>query len=161
MDRSVRRLGVALLVLSALVLAACGSTNPSNVPSNGDRGSPLASGLIVLSSPPLQPPTGLADPSTPAYQASSGFTPDAIRVLTVLSFQVALERYRHEHAAYPTALATLFPTDAPIGPDNLPLSGPPTTADGYTYTLDTPTTYTLAAVLASGQTYTVHAPGGP
>lgn len=161
MGRSGRRLCIALLALCGLLAAACGSTNPSSMPSNDAGNPPPPSGLILLSSPPTQPPTGLADPSTPAYQASSGFSSDATRVLTVLSFQVALERYRRDHATYPTTLASLFPADAPIGSDNQPMRGPPSTADGYTYALDTPTTYTLAVVLASGQTYTVHAPGGP
>jgi hypothetical protein len=89
---------------------------------------PVPSGLIVLTSPAPQPPAGLADPSTPAYQASSGFTPDAVRVLTVFSLQLSLERYLSEHGAYPTSLAALFPADAPIGQDGKLMTEPPSAA---------------------------------
>jgi hypothetical protein len=116
--------------------------------------------MIVLTSPPPQPPSGLADPSTPAYQASSGFTPDAVRVLTVLSFQLGLERYKPEHGAYPSSLTALFPADAPFGQDGKPMAGPPSQSDGYAYT-GGGATYRLSVVLASGQAYTVSSPGKP
>jgi hypothetical protein len=116
--------------------------------------------MIVLTSPPPQPPSGLADPSTPAYQASSGFTPDAVRVLTVLSLQLGLERYKSEHDAYPTSLSALFPADAPFGQDGKPMTDPPAQSGGYTYT-GGGATYTLSVVLASDQAYTVGSPGKP
>lgn len=162
--------GAALLVLLA---ASCSpvvpTTTPATVPASGQppsasaspAGTPLSSGLVVLTSPPPQPPDGLADPSTPAYDPSTGFTPDAVRVLTVLSIQVALEGYREGRGAYPDALAALFPDFAPIGPDHQPMTGPPAASDGYAYTLDASTSYTLSVVLESGQAYVVHAPGGP
>ena len=120
----------------------------------------MPSGMIVLTSPAPQPPAGLADPSTPAYQASSGFTPDAVRVLTVLSLRLGLERYKSEHGAYPISLAALFPADAPLGQDGKPMTGAPAQSDGYTYT-GGGATYTLSVVLASGQAYTVSSPGQP
>ena len=41
------------------------------------------------------------------------------------------------------------------------MGAPPSSADGYTYARDAETAYTLTVVLASGQAYIVHAPGGP
>jgi hypothetical protein len=144
--RLILAIGIAALV------SACGSTSPTASPS------PVSA--IILTSPQPQPPAGLADPSTPAYQASSGFTPDAVRVLTVLSTQLGLERYQSEHGVYPASLEALFPADAPLGQDGRPMTGPPSQADGYTYT-GGGTMYTLSVTLASGQAYTVHPPVEP
>ena len=157
--RPVLAIGVAVLV------AACGAANPTLGPSSRPASptvvpTSIPSGMIVLTSAPPQPPSGLADPSTPAYQGSSGFTPDAVRVLTVLSLQLGLERYKSEDGAYPTTLAALFPADAPLGQDGKPMSGPPAQSDGYTYT-GGGATYTLSVVLASGKAYTVSSPGQP
>ena len=58
---------------------------------------------------------------------------------------------------YPTTLDALFPTYAPPGPDGTPMTGPPSAADGYTYTT-TGSAYTLSVVLASGQSYAVTGP---
>ncbi len=112
---------------------------------------------VVLTSPPPQPPAGLADPSTPAWQPSTGFTPDAVRVLTVAALQVSLEHYRAQHGAYPTSLTALFPADAPIGQDGKPMTAPPPAADGYRYA-GGGSTYRLSVVLASGQAYVVGPP---
>jgi len=159
------RLRLILAIGVAALVGACSSASPS--PGSPSRAmsptpgaSPIPSGMIVLTSPAPQPPAGLADPSTPAYQASSGFTPDAVRVLTVLSLQLGLERYKSEHGAYPTSLAGLFPADAPLGQDGKPMTGPPSPADGYTYT-GGGATYTLSVTLASGQAYTLHPPVEP
>jgi len=146
------RLRLVLAIGIAVVVGACGSTNPA--------ASPTPVGAIMLTSPRPQPLAGLADPSTPAYQAGTGFTPDAVRVLTVLSLQLSLERYQSEHGAYPTGLAALFPADAPLGQDGKPMTGPPSTADGYTYS-GGGTAYMLSVVLASGQAYTLHPPAEP
>ncbi len=102
----------------------------------------------------------MADPSTPAYQASSGFTPDAVRVLTVTALQLSLARYQADQGTYPASLAALFPAYAPTGPDGQPLAAPPTPQQGYSYT-STGSSYTLSVVLASGASYIVHAPEGP
>lgn len=146
------RARLILAICVAVLVGACGSTSPT--------ASPALGGPIVLTSPPPQPPADLADPSTPAYEASSGFTPDAVRVLTVLSLQLSLDRYRSEHGAYPSALTALFPADAPLGQDGRPITGPPSQADGYTYT-GGGATYTLSVILASNQAYTVHPPEEP
>ncbi len=170
------------LVLLALLVAACGSTasptprgstssslptalpaTASVVPTSATTSAAPASagasaGLtVVLTSPPPRPPAGLADPSTPAWQPSTGFTPDAVRVLTVTALQVSLAHYRAQHGAYPTTLIALFPADAPIGQDGQPMSGPPPASDGYRYA-GGGSTYRLSVVLASGQTYVVGPP---
>ena len=163
---------------AALSLGACGSTVPTppgtplptvvpaaSAPAGGssspvDSASPAAPGMgaaVVLTSPPPRPPAGLADPSTPAYDPSSGFTADAVRVLTATAVQVSLERYREEHGAYPSSLEALFPADAPIGQDGKPMGGPPAEADGYRYT-GGGSTYRLSVVLDSGQAYIVGPP---
>jgi len=146
------RARLILAIAVAALVGACGSPNPT--------ASPASVGPIVLTSPPPQPPPGFADPSTPAYQASSGFTSDAVRVLTVLSLQLGLERYYSGHGAYPTNLAALFPADAPLGQDGKPMTGPPAEADGYKYS-GGGATYTLSVTLASGQAYTVSSPVRP
>jgi hypothetical protein len=142
-----------------MLVSGCGSASQTPITPTAPA-SLTPSGAIVLTSPPPQPPAGLADPSSLAYQASSGFTPDAVRVLTVLSLQLGLDRYRSEDGAYPGTLAALFPADAPLGQDGKPMTAPPSTADGYTYT-GGGATYTLSVMLASGQAYTVHPPDEP
>jgi hypothetical protein len=107
------------------------------------------------------PPEGLADPVTPAYDETTGFTPDAVRIGTLISLQVSLERYRDAKGAYPESLAALFPDFAPPRPDHRPLAGPSAPSDGYSYTRETPAAFTLSVVLASGQAYTLHAMGAP
>ena len=100
------------------------------------------------------------DPDTPAYQEASGFTPDAVRVLTVTVLQLSLERYHDDVGAYPTTLDALFPGYAPPGPDSRPMTAPPAVADGYTYT-GSGDTYTLSVVLAGGAPYVMTAPVAP
>jgi hypothetical protein len=157
LGRTRARLILALGVV--VIVGACGSTNPTPKPSPTLQPSATPIGPVILTSPPPQPISGLADPTTPAYQASSGFTPDAVRVITVLSLQVSLERYRSQHGAYPSKLAALFPADAPLGPNGKSMTKPPSTNDGYTYS-GGGAAYTLSVVLASGQTYTVHPQAG-
>jgi len=115
---------------------------------------------IALTSPPGSRGPSIGDPNAPAYQAASGFTPDAVRVLTMTVLQLSLERYHDDLGAYPTTLGALFPTYAPPGPDGQPLTGPPSVADGYSYTWSSGT-YSLSVVLAGGERYTVSSPGTP
>jgi hypothetical protein len=89
-----------------------------------------------------------------------GFTPDAARILTVASLQLALEHYRADQDSYPASLANLFPTYAPLGRDGKTMLGPPAASDGYTY-MTTGSSYTLSVVMANGQAYTVQAPERP
>jgi hypothetical protein len=142
-----------VLAVAILVFGGCSGTG-----SAGTARVDYPSG-VALNDPGNPLPAGLADPSTPAYDSSTGFTPDAVRTLTVVSLQLGLERYRSEHGAYPTGLDALFPADAPLGQDGLPMGGPPPAGDGYSYVGDG-STYTLSAVLASGQLFTVAPPTG-
>ena len=118
---------------------------------------PLPSGIAVLTSPPPPPAAGLADPNTPAYAPGTGFTPDAVKVLTIASLQIGLERYRAALGSYPRSLDALFPSYAPIGQDGRPMSGPPAAADGYAYT-GGGSHYRLSVLLASGLTDQVEGP---
>ena len=120
-------------------------------------GTPFPSPVALTSPSASQVPAGLADPSTPAYQAGSGFTPDAVRVLTVTVFQLSLSRFYADTGQYPASLDALFPTYAPPGPDGTPMTAAPSAADGYTYTT-TGNAYTLSVALASGQSYAVNSP---
>jgi hypothetical protein len=132
-------------------------------PSSGSdqrAGSPAASPVALTSPPASQVPAGLADPSTPAYQAGSGFTPDAVRVLTVTVLRLGLEQYKSANGTYPPDLAALFPAFAPNGPDGKPMAGPPASADGYAYSASG-TGYTLSTRLESGQSYTTSNPTEP
>jgi zinc-ribbon domain len=151
-------LGVAaVLVLTVagvvLVLPHLAGAAPSATAS-------LEPGAIVLTSPVPQPLAGLADPSTPAYQSGTGFTPDAAKVLAVTVLRLSLEQYRAAMGAYPTTLAALFPTYAPPGPNGQPLTAAPPTSAGYAYQ-SSGTGYTLSVVLASGQRYVTSNPTGP
>jgi hypothetical protein len=164
---SARRRGPLMLValVAFLVMAAgvgVGAVLLLRQSSGSDQaaGSPSAS-LIVLTSPSAsQVPVGLADPITPAYQTGSGFTPDAVRVLTVTVLRLSLEQYKSANGTYPPDLAALFPAFAPNGPDGKPMAGPPASADGYAYSASG-TGYTLAVVLTSGQSYTTSNPTEP
>ena len=147
----------------ALVLVPGGAglwwlLHPSAGPTGSPDGSPFPS-PIALTSPPASRAPQIADPDTPAYQAASGFTPDAVRVLTVTVLQLSLERYHDDVGTYPTTLDALFPSYAPAGPDGQPMSGPPAVTDGYSYT-GSGDTYTLSVVLAGGAPYVVTAPAG-
>lgn len=157
-------LGLILIVVALVV--ACQSSVPTAIPaspatSNTDSSaratpvgdaSPEPSGLIVLTSPGPRAPEGLADGSSPAYQADTGFTPDAVRVLTFLSIQIAVEQYRAANGDYPQALDELFPAFAPLGEDGQPLTAPP---DGYEYSA-AGAAYSLSVTLESGQQFMVH-----
>lgn len=145
------------IVVLIIVLAACGSTVTPPPSPSASPGLPAPSGEVTLTSPPPQPAGGLADPSTPAYAAGSGFTPDAVKVLMVTSVRIGLERYRAATGSYPASLDALFPTYAPIGQDGKPMSGPPAAADGYAYT-GGGTGYQLSVRLASGMKYQVGPP---
>jgi hypothetical protein len=113
--------------------------------------------MAILTSPPPPPEAGLVDPNTPAYAPATGFTPDAVKVLTVASLQIGLERYRAALGSYPASLDALFPSYAPIGQDGRPMSGPPAAADGYAYA-GGGSSYRLSVPLASGLTYQVEGP---
>lgn len=159
-----RRTGLVLGVVAAVlvVVVAAGALlllRAGGQPAVGPAGSPFDQ-PIALTSPPPSPGPQLGDPNTPAYQEDAGFTPDAVRVITVTVLQVSLEQYRDVMGAYPESLAELFPTYAPAGPDGRPMTGPPRPADGYTYT-QFGSTYNLSVVLADGSTYTVTAPVAP
>ncbi|HEX7613147.1 MAG TPA: FHA domain-containing protein, partial [Candidatus Limnocylindrales bacterium] len=126
-----------------------------NAANDGNPGTAL-----TLTSPAQQPPDGFADSTTPAYDASTGFSPDAVRILTVVSMELSLEKYGSEKGSYPSTLAELFPADAPLGRDGQPMAGPPAAADGYTYS-GGGSSYTLSVTMAGGQAFTVTPPGGP
>ena len=142
----------AAVVAVACLLAAC---QPSPSPTATDAVSPSSgpsSQLLVLTSPRPPLPSGMADPSTPAWQPSSGFTPDAVRVLTVTALRLSLEKYRAAKGSYPADLTSLFPAYAPDGPDGKPMAEPPAASDGYAYGASG-AGYTLSVRLASGQSY--------
>jgi hypothetical protein len=146
---------VVLIVAGGAVGAALLLTASS--PPGPVAGTPFPSPVALTSPSTSQVPAGLADPSTPAYQVASGFTPDAVRVLTVTVFQLSLSRFYADTGRYPTTLDALFPTYAPPGPDGTPMTTAPSVVDGYTYTT-TGSAYTLSVALASGQSYTVRGP---
>ena len=131
------------------------STGPAAAPDDSPFPSPIA-----LTSPPASRAPSIGDPDTPAYQEGSGFSPDAVRVLTVTVLSLSLERYRADLGSYPTSLDALFPAYAPSGPDGRPMAVPPSSADGYTYTASGDT-YTLSVVLAGGDTASVTGPEPP
>jgi hypothetical protein len=165
-ERPSRRSPLLLLGLVAFLVIAAGVgvgvavlLKPSATP-GPVAGSPFPSPVALTSPPASQIPAGLADPSTPAYQAASGFTPDAVRVLTVTVLRLSLEQYRVAHGSYPANLSALFPEYAPPGSDGTPMTGPPSAADGYTYATDG-SAYTLSVVLASGRSYTTSNPTEP
>jgi hypothetical protein len=97
----------------------------------------------------------------PAYEPSTGFEPDAVRILTVTSIRISLEEYRAAHGAYPASLDVLFPTFAPRGQSGQVMASLPPASDGYTYVQTGATSYTLTVRLSNGQTYSVTAPEGP
>lgn len=150
---------LALVLLIAggvgLWLLLRASAGPTATPDGSPFPSPIA-----LTSPPASHGPGIGDPNTPLYVAGQGFTPDAVRVLTVTALSLSLERYHAAVGSYPGSLDALFPTYAPPGPDGQPMTGPPAPADGYTYT-GSGATYSLSVVLAGGSTYTVTSPGTP
>jgi hypothetical protein len=165
--RSARRgRPLALVALVAFLLIAAGVGvgavllfRPSSAPDQA-VGTPFPSPIALTSPPASHVPSGLADPMTPAYRAGSGFTPDAVRVLTVTVLRLSLEQYKSANGTYPPDLAALFPAFAPKGPDGKPMAGPPAGADGYAYSASG-AAYTLAVVLASGQSYTTSNPTEP
>ena len=150
---------VFLVIAAGVGVGAVLLLRPSSAP--GDvAGSPFASPVALTSPPASRGPAGLADPSTPAYQTGSGFTPDAVRVLNVTVLRLSLEQYRAAHGSYPANLSGLFPDYAPMGRDGAPMASPPPTADGYTYSASE-TGYTLSVRLESGQSYTTLNPTEP
>ena len=148
---------VAFLVIAAGVGVGAALLLKSSATPGPVAGTPFASPVALTSPSASQIPAGLADPSTPAYQEGSGFTPDAIRVLTLTVLRASLSRYHDALGTYPTTLDALFPTYAPPGPDGTPMTTAPTAAEGYAYTT-TGSAYTLSVVLASGQSYEVSGP---
>lgn len=147
-----RDLAPLVTMLLAVLLAASGCGAGSHAqPSNGAA---QPSTRLVLTSPPPQPPAGLADPDTPAYDPDTGFTPDAKRVLTVISLQLSLERYKSVQGSYPRGLAELFPQYAPLDEEGKPMTAPPTPAEAYSYE-GSSSEFTLSVVLASGQSFSV------
>ena len=151
---------VAFLVIAAGVGVGAAVLLKPSATAGPVVGTPFPSPIALTSPPASQVPAGLADPSTPAYQVGSGFTPDAVRVLTVTVLRLSLEQYRAAHGSYPADLSALFPDDAPTGAGGTPMASPPSAADGYTYTT-TGDVDTLAVVLASGQSYTTSNPREP
>lgn len=97
----------------------------------------------------------------PAYEPSTGFEPDAARILTVTSIRISLEEYRAANGAYPASLDALFPSFAPLGQNGQAMTAPPPVSDGYAYVQTGTTSYTLSVQLSNGQTYSVTAPEGP
>ena len=150
----------ALLAVAALVAGAVAAGLSAGATSLYPPVAPDPS-AVALTSPPPAPPAGLADAGTPAYRPGSGFTPDAVRVLTVTVLRLSLEQYRAATGSYPAMLAELFPRYAPNGPDGRPMARPPSVADGYVYLASSVSAYTLSVRLASGQSYTTANPAGP
>ena len=153
---------VALVSLAALAVVAAALVVPQLNRPPGSSFPPVAPdpGAIALTSPPPAQPAGLADPDTPAYQPGSGFTPDAVRVLTVTVLRLSLEQYRAATGSYPADLAALYPAYAPMGPGGTPMAAPPSSSDGYAYGASG-SGYTLSVQLASGQSYATTNPTGP
>ncbi len=148
---------VAVLAIAAVVVGAVALWLPAGTPDPSVLSDP---GAVALTSPPAPQPAGLADSDTPAYDPDTGFTPDAIRVLTVTVLRLSLEEYRAATGAYPADLSALYPAYAPSGPDGAPMAGPPPAADGYAYRA-AGSGYTLSVALASGQAYTTTDPMEP
>lgn len=97
------------------------------------------------------------NPSEPAYIPGKGLSPDALRVVDIVTLQEALELYRVANKRYPPTLAALFPTYAPKE-GNTKLTEPPTdpeTHRPYDYQPSADgATYHIAATLSSGKQYT-------
>lgn len=148
---------VALLAIAVVVVGVVALQLPAGTPDPSVLPDP---GAVALTSPPPTQPVGLADPDTPAYDPGTGFSPDAIRVLTVTVLRLSLEEFRAATGAYPADLYALFPAYAPAGPDGTPIAGPPPAAEGYVYHA-AGSGYTLSVQLASGQAYTTTNPTDP
>lgn len=149
----------AALVLVLLLAGGAGLwwlLRPPAGPAATPDGSPFPS-PIALTSPPASHAPAIGDPDTPLYVDGQGFSPDAIRVLTVTALSLSLERYRADVGEYPVNLVSLFPAYAPPGPDGLPMTFPLSPPDAYVYAR-AGSTYTLSVVLATGDTYTVTSP---
>ena len=130
-------------VLATVAISAC-SGQPANTTST-----------------PATAASASAGQNLPAYEPSTGFEPDAARILTVTSIRISLEEYRAAHGAYPASLDALFPTFAPRGQSGQAMASLPPASDGYTYVQTGATSYTLSVRLSNGQTYSVTAPEGP
>lgn len=79
-----------------------GPAGPTPLPDDSPFPSP-----ITLTSPPASHGPSIGDPDTPLYVEGQGFSPDAIRVLTVTALSLGLERYREDRGAYPADLVYL------------------------------------------------------
>ena len=153
-----RAVPITAAVVAVVLVGGCGSS--AATPSTPATSAPSASTIFVLTSPAPLLSVPFTDPSAPAFVEGSGFTPDATRVLTVASLQLALERYKAGTGSYPASLGDLFPGYAPLGPGGKAMAGPPAASDGYTYAVSG-SGYTLSVVLTGGQAYSVGAPERP
>lgn len=151
------------LVVLALVVALAAVAG-GGCSSNGGDIAPTATTLATFIYEPQPPPPAglLAEPDSPFYTEDAGFSPDAARMLTALSFQFSLEQYRVARNRYPTALAELIPDFAPVGEDGNRM----TSVDGDGWAKDlryepvaSGDAYSLSIPLASGQAYRLTSAG--
>lgn len=113
-------------------------------------------GIIRLMSdvPPAE--EYLVDPEEPIYTPEGGFSDDAVKVLTQVGLQLALEQYRIDRGSYPASLGELFPVYAPVDQNGQELSAPP---EGHSYAqTGGGRGYDLSVTLSAGRPYTVNEP---
>lgn len=163
-------LGIVVLLLIGIGAAAAvmhqhtgrldtqqaGSVAPSRVPLVAPDGTTVAQ-VVVTAVPTSTYAALFAHPSEPAYVPGKGFSPDAQRVVDVVTLQGALEKYRVANERYPSTLDALFPTFAPLANGTKLTAAPtdPETHQPYTYHVSSDgATYQLSATLSSGKQYT-------
>jgi hypothetical protein len=132
-----RPLRHAFMLLLVIGVVGCSQNAPSTSPSP----SPSASPAEVSPTPVSRPTT------SPSASVS---TLDAIRIETVNSLAMSLERYHNTVGTYPTTLDALFPDYAPPDVNASDL-------DVYNYT-STGTEYILSTELSDGTPYVVTSP---
>jgi len=113
---------------------------------------------IVITAVPTSANANLfTNPNAPAYVPGRGFTPDAQRVLDIVSLQTSLASYLTANKHYPPMLGDLFPAFAPHEGSTV-LSAPPAdpvTHQPYDYQVSADAlSYKLSATLDSGKQYT-------
>lgn len=95
---------------------------------------------------------GLKDPP---YSPDSGLSPDAVRIIDVMSIQASLLQYRLAEGLYPESLSALFPKYAAAGvagPSRPPTD--PETGHAYHYApLAGGREYEIAASLSNGRRF--------